>query len=108
MNINIVTWIPEAWHPAIFLIKGLLALTSVLMLVYHMNREWNSLRSLGQKARYLSLLAYATLVAGSTVEQLDEGIQLSYRHLFSILVTAGLVVAMVISIRESHRSRRVR
>lgn len=107
ISATIVDWLPIEWHQPLLMVKGLLAVVSVMMLIYHMNQRWAGIESTAQRARYYSLLAYAILVAGSSAEQVAEGMLLSYRHLGSILVTLGLVVAMVISIHECREKERL-
>jgi hypothetical protein len=96
-----IAWVPDSWIEPIIMIKGLIALASVLLLLWHMTQAWCCVRTFGQKLRYLTLLAYAILVAGASLEQLNEGIVLSYRHLGSVAVTSMLVVAAVVSLRET-------
>ena len=98
---TVISWMPDTWVEPIITLKGLIALVSVLLLLWHMTQAWCCVRSIGQKLRYLTLLAYAILVAGASLEQLHEGAMLSYRHLGSVFVTSLLVVAATVSLREA-------
>lgn len=101
--IDAISWIPPEWTVPLLFLKGGVAIMGVLLLVFHMNAEWNRMQSNDQRARYLLLLGYAVLTAGGTSEQLKEGVELSYRHLGSLLLCIALVLVTAQSIRNSRR-----
>ena len=103
--LGIVGWFPPEWALWLHVIKGSLAVAGVILLVWHMDTEWERMGG-PQKARYLLLLGYAVLVAGASAEQIDEGTLVSYRHLASTLLSAALVWVAAYSIRSARVVRR--
>lgn len=85
----------------IFTVKGLLALAGVLLLVWHIDRCWGSMRDRAQKARYLCLLGFGVLLAGASAEQLTVGSPLELRHWGSLTMSAALAATALYSIRKS-------
>ena len=102
--LGIVEWFPPAWALWFMAIKGTVSAVGVLLLVFHMNTEWDRMHG-PQKARYLLLLGYAVLVAGASAEQVQEGLPVSYRHLASFALTVALVVVAAWSIRSARGTR---
>jgi len=100
---SIIAWFPQEYAEEFFIVKGLFALVSTLMLLYHMNQMWNYMSHnmpRGQQLRYYSLLAFSVLTTGSTAEQLQEGALVNYRNLGALIVVILLIVAMAQSIKE--------
>ena len=95
-----VAWFPQQYSEVFYVLKGLLALVSTLMLIFHMTRVWWKINTLGQQLRYLTLLALSVLITGGSAEQLRDGEIVNYRNLGAFLITVMLIVTMVISIRE--------
>jgi len=101
-NLNtVISWFPPEWAQWVFYYKGAVSIISVVLLIVHMLHGWPGKMSRGQRSRYYTLLAFAVLIAGSTLEQLQEGQPLSYRHLGSAVVSTMLVISMLISIHEN-------
>ena len=103
-----IAWFPQEYATAFYVIKGMCALLSTTLLLYHMTQVWPYLRSnatIGQRMRYYSLLAFSILVTGASGEQVQDGALVNYRNLGSLIVTIMLIVAMVISIREDAHKR---
>lgn len=94
--------VPQDWAIPIFIIKGVISMFGVLLLVYHMNSEWPRMKSVGQRLRYLVLLAYAVLSTGASAEQISEHSALGYRHLGGLIVSVALLIVMIVSIREAY------
>ena len=103
-----VSWFPQQYAEALFLLKGALGMISVVLLIWHMNRAWCCVKRPAQQMRYLTLLAYAILVAGASVEQVSEGELVSYRHLGSVLVVLLLIITMVVSILDDQHDHPTR
>ena len=101
-----VPWFPQDQASTFFIAKGVLALISTLLLLFHMSMSWSRIvaeGTLGQRMRYYTLLAFSILITGSSAEQYQEGELVSYRHLGAMVVTVLLIYSMVISIREEQR-----
>lgn len=93
-----------------YVIKGLLALTATLMLIYHMSRTWADIATRSQRLRYLTLLYFAALITYSSVEQAHDHTPVSSRNIFALVGVLLLVYTMFVSIRDEvlrrHRGRR--
>jgi peptidoglycan/LPS O-acetylase OafA/YrhL len=100
-----VDHIPESWNVPILITKGLFAITGVLLLIWHMDREWGQIHKSDQRLRYILLLGYGVLQVGATPEQIAEGVDLSFRHLGALVLSAGLVVVAAYSMWRSHKER---
>lgn len=98
-----VAWFPQQYSEVFFLVKGILALTSTLLIILHMNWVWWKITTLGQRLRYLTLLAFSILIAGGSVEQVKDNALVNYRNLGGLAVTIMLIVAMLVSIREDRK-----
>jgi len=103
-----VSWFPQQYAEWLFLFKGTLGMISVIMLIWHMNQAWCCIKRPSQQMRYLTLLAYAVLVAGASVEQVSEGELVSYRHLGSVVVVLMLIVSMVVSMLDDQHNHPTR
>lgn len=104
--LGIVGWFPQEFAPQFYMLKGLLAVAATVLLLVHMTRRWPVLLSehrLGKRMRYLTLLAYAVLVTGASVEQVHDGSLVSYRNLGSAIVSILLLVTIIISMREERQ-----
>jgi len=103
--------IPDSWTPWIIITKGCFAVIGVILLLWHMDREWSRLgeleKQLDRKLRYLTLLAYGVLQTGASTGQLTEGVELEWRHLGGLIVSALFVVTAACSLRWSLRQDRM-
>lgn len=98
-----VPWFPQEQAGTFYHVKGFVALTATLLLIFHMSRTWPSIRTWGQRLRYLSLLAFGALITFASVEQVSEEVPVDYRNLGGFGVALLLVVAASVSIREDRR-----
>lgn len=97
-----VPWFPQEYAVTFYWIKGLLALVAVALLLIHMRsaRQEAGLTP-GRWLRYLSLLFFAVLLAGASVEQVNDAALVSYRNLGGLIGSLVLIVATSVSIAES-------
>lgn len=100
-----VPWFPQEYAILFYWTKGLLALVAVGLLLAHMRVVRQETITLGRWLRYQSLLFFAVLLAGSSVEQVEEAAPVSYRNLGGLMGTIVLIVAVGVSIAESRRER---
>lgn len=98
-----VSWFPQDRAGEFYHVKGFVALAATLLLIHHMQRAWPSIRTWGQRLRYLSLLAFASLITFASVEQVAGEVPVDYRNLGGMAVAVLLVVAAVVSIHEDRR-----
>lgn len=98
-----VPWFPQGYARQFFVVQGALAMSSTLLLMYHMHMIWSHLMkhsNIAQRARYLTLLAMSVLITGASIEAAHDGAFVNYRNIGSLIVTLMLVVTMIISIRS--------
>lgn len=98
-----VAWFPQQHADLFFVIKGVIALISTLLLLLHMNRAWGRLSresTLAQRLRYYALLAFSVLTTGASAEQLHQGVEVNYRNLGALIVTSLLAIAAGTSLYE--------
>lgn len=104
--LNVVTWLPPEWTVPLLVYKGLVSVLSVVLLIVHMDRQWDRMNSRAQKARYLCLLGFGVLISGASAEQLGEGLEvLSYRHLGALVMSTALAGVALYSIRSEGKGR---
>lgn len=101
-----VSWFPQEQAHLFYMVKGTLALVAVVMLIVHMTHTWHTVVRLGQRLRYLTLLAFAVLAASSTLEQLEQGALVNYRNLATMLCVLLLILAMTASLNDDVRHKR--
>lgn len=102
-----IEWFPQEYSTEFFLVKGVIALISTLLLLLHMNRIWTRLAqqaTRGQRLRYGTLLAFSVLVTGASAEQVTQDAAVSARNVGSLIVTVLLVITAIVSIREDPKS----
>jgi hypothetical protein len=99
--LTVVGWLPQEYADVFYIVKGIVALVSTLVLVAHMNRSWYRFTTLGQRLRYLVLFGFTAVGAGGSFEQISEGAAVSYRNVGALLVFVFLAVTSVVSIREN-------
>lgn len=90
-----------------YLVQGLVALSATLMLLWHMNVAWDTIRDLDQQLRYITLLAFAVVLTAGSAEQVNQNVGVYWRNLGSIAVAVLLIVTMVVSVRAVRRRRDV-
>lgn len=98
-----VTWFPPQWIHIFYLVKGSLGLVALLLVVWHMSHTWGEVTTngtRGQVLRYISLLLYTAIVAGSTVEQIHLNNEIHYLNLANFVVITVTILAMLVSIHE--------
>lgn len=98
-----ISWISGEAATCLLVIKGVMSLIGVLLLLYHIDERWESMKERAQKARFYLLLGYAVLSAASTYEQLEAG-NYGYRNLGGLILSVGLVIVVIMSMREWRRS----
>lgn len=98
-----VSWFPQEQAGTFYHVKGFLALTATLLLIFHMARIWPAIRTPGQRLRYISLLAFAALITFASAEQVAERVPVDYRNLGGMAAAVLLIVAALVSIREDRR-----
>jgi hypothetical protein len=104
MNVLVdgISWFPESWAYGFYICKGALSLLGTLLLLKNMDVEWSApAMSLGRRLRYLSLLTFAVVMTGASVEQATQDAVVNYRNLGAFVAAVVLVVAMVVSLRET-------
>lgn len=103
LPLGVVPWFPQDQAAPFFIAKGLIALLSTVLLLFHMTKEWGRMQeesTRGQRMRYITLLAFSVLVTGGSAEQVTEETLVSYRHLGAAVVALLLLVTVIISMRE--------
>jgi hypothetical protein len=100
VNTLALDWIPQQYAATIFLLKGGLALVATLLYLAHMVRAWDHLASTGQRWRYMVLLYMSVLITGSSVEQVQDGQYIAWRHIGALIGCCLLIIAAVASLRE--------
>jgi hypothetical protein len=101
-----VDWFPQQYADAFDVVKGVLAITAVVILVVHMNVVWgHELLSPARRARYIALLVGAMTVAYASGEQIRQGAVVNYRNLGGLLFVVVTFVAAVLSVWEARRRR---
>lgn len=92
--------IPQEHSHAFYVTKGLVAVTAVILTLIHMSRTWPSIRSTGQRLRYIALLMVTVLIASGSTAQIDEDAPVAGRNVGGLIAAALVIVAMVVSIRQ--------
>lgn len=82
----------------VFVTKGLLAVSGVILLVVHMHAA--QFNNSAQRGRYMLLLGYGVYGATTSTEQVWTGEALQARHWFALCLALGLVCVAVYSIRS--------
>lgn len=95
-----VPWFDQDWAHEFFAIKGVLALVATISIVSHMSLTWGEVSTRGRRWRYYALLYLSALITFASVEQVQEGEFVDYRHLGSMVGAVIVLVAMAVSIRE--------
>lgn len=95
-----VAWFPQDYAHLFYVAKGFLALVATVMLIVHMTRTWDYVTTLGQRMRYLTLLALSVLITSATIEQLQQDAPVNYRNLGTLVCVLMLIGAMAQSLRE--------
>lgn len=95
-----VTWFPQDRAHLFYVLKGVIALIATVGLIVHMSHTWHQIVRWGQRLRYLSLLAFAFLITGATIEQLEQDAVVNYRNLGTFVCALLLLVAVAASIRD--------
>ena len=95
-----VDWFPQQYAALFYVTKGVLALVATLLYLFHMDRAWSTLRSRGQRWRYIVLLYLSVLLTVATVEQIQDQALVSYRNLGAFVGSVLLLIAAVISLQE--------
>lgn len=95
----------EAQSRLFLTVKGVIAALGVVLLLFHMYRESPNMRNLDQRFRYLLLLAYGTLSAYSTTEQIKEDALVTLRHYGGMVLAIGLVLTALYSMSEMKKYR---
>lgn len=93
------------WWPAwavvpFYYAKGLAALCATCLLIMHMSRSWQTIRTRGQRHRYYALFGYSALVTGASVGQVHAGSPVNWWNLASLFLSCFLILAMWVSIAE--------
>lgn len=96
--------LPATWAAVIYAAKGILALSGVLLLLWHMDHQWPLMTDPAQRARYLLLLGYGVFQAGATVEQLNDVTPLGWRHVGALILSAALAAVAGYSIYTARRT----
>ncbi len=87
------------------IVKGVFAATGVILLLWHMWRESPHMKNMDQRLRYLLLLAYGTLSAYATIEQVEENTVVSLRHYGGMVLAISLVAVSIYSMKEMKKYR---
>ena len=95
--------LPQTWASLLLILKAAFALVGVVLLLWHMDHEWEHVPN-DQRARYLLLLGYGVFQAGATYEQLSDGV-FGYRHLAALILSVALVGVAGYSIWCAHKRR---
>ena len=101
-----MTVFPQEYGHEFFGVVAIVSLISTVLLVWHMTRAWETFVSLGQRLRYLSLLAFSTLVVVAAVDQFQLESEVRLRHFGTATVLALLAVTLVVTYREEAERRR--
>lgn len=99
------SWLQAHAHQ-FYAVKGILAGTAVVLLIAHMNQVWAETMLWGQRLRYLSLFWLVAWVAGASVEQVQQDALVNSRNVGGMIGAGLVVVAMVVSIRDTRREKR--
>lgn len=91
--------LPASWSTEFYIVKGVTALAATLMVLAHMTTTWRFVGTLGQRLRYLCLLAFIWLVTCASVAQQAENAPIAGRNVVGLFVSVLVIVAMVVSIR---------
>lgn len=96
-------WFPQEHAHDFYIAKGLVAVVAVCLILAHMSHAWPSIRTSGQRLRYIALLMVTVLIASGSTAQLDEGVPVSGRNVGGLLAALLVIVAMTVSIRQDRR-----
>lgn len=99
---------------AFFVIKGVIGLVAVIGLIVHMNKSWDTFdvapngrrETIGQRLRYLTLLYFAVLLSGASLEQIKDNAEISLRNIGALGGAVLLVLTVIVSIDEARGRRR--
>lgn len=97
-------WLQEHAH-AFYVVKGLVALATTVLVIWHMSATWNRVTEWAQRLRYLSLLALVAVITCASPEQAADGIPVSWRNLTALLAVVLVAGAMVVSVVVERRHR---
>lgn len=86
-----------------FIAKGLVSLVATALLLFHMRAVKRGPISLDRWLRYLSLLFFAVLVTGASIDQLTSAAEISWYNVGGLVGAALLILTVCVSITEDHR-----
>lgn len=81
-----------------------LSLVGVLLLVWHMNEHWSRIGDQGHQLWCMVLFGYAVLVAGASLENAVQGVELELHHLGSTTMSVLLIGAVAFAIRRDRKA----
>lgn len=95
--------VSQQYAHGFYVVKGLTAVVAVVLILWHMSRAWPSVRTSGQRLRYLALLMVTVLIASGSTAQIDENAPVAGRNVGGLLAALFVIVAMVVSIRQDRQ-----
>jgi hypothetical protein len=80
-----------------FFVKGIVSILSVVLFIFHMSTSQKVFR-LAQRMRYVSLLGFAVVVAGTSARQVTEHSTVRTENIAMFIATIFLLLTAIVSI----------
>lgn len=87
----------------LFVLKGIVSLVATALLLFHMRAVKREAITLGRWLRYLSLLFFAVLLTGASIDQVKSDAPLNWYNIGGLVGGSVLIVAVGVSIAEERR-----
>jgi hypothetical protein len=89
-----------------FAVKFIAALTGTILLIVHMSKSWSNVTVTGQRMRYITLLGFASVIAGNSARHVIVGMSDIYaEHVLALVVCLALIGTIVESMIEDRQGR---
>lgn len=88
-----------------FVLKGSVSLVAVALLLWHMRTVKRGALTLGRWLRYLSLLFFALLIAGASIDQMQSDAPVNWYNVGGLVGAFVLILAAAVSLLESRTIR---
>lgn len=96
-------WFPQSWSGEFYVAKGLVGVGAVVLLLVHMSQVWPRIGTRAQRARYLLLLGFVTVVGAASTAQYDAAAPVTGRNLAGGLLALLTIPVALVSMRQDRR-----